>query len=55
MASPTKEIKKALPQPNSDVYPLVNTLPAVELAMLKHVRTFIETKVQPIITKKVTA
>ncbi len=51
MASPTKEIKKALPQPNSDFYQLVETLPADELAVLKRVRTFMETKVQPIITK----
>src|SRR6266516_3996268 len=51
MASPTKEIKKALPQPNSDFYQRVETLPADELAVLKQVRTFMETKVQPIITK----
>ena len=51
MASPTKEIKKALPQPNSDFYQLVETLPAEELAVVKQVRTFMETKVQPIITK----
>ena len=51
MASPTKEIKKALPQPNSDFYQLLETLPADELAVLKQVRTFMETKVQPIITK----
>ena len=51
MASPTKEIKKALPKPNSDFYQLVETLPADELAVLKQVRTFMETKVQPIITK----
>ena len=51
MASPTKEIKKTLPQPNSDFYQLVETLPADELAVLKQVRTFMETKVQPIITK----
>src|SRR5258705_12577523 len=51
MASPIKEIKKALPQPNSDFYQLVETLPADELAVLKQVRTFMETKVQPIITK----
>jgi alkylation response protein AidB-like acyl-CoA dehydrogenase len=51
MASPTKEIKKALPQPNSDFYQLVDTLPADEQAVLKQVRTFMETKVQPIITK----
>src|SRR5579862_8252187 len=51
MASPTKEIKKALPQPNSDFYQLIETLPADELAVLKQVRSFMETKVQPIITK----
>jgi alkylation response protein AidB-like acyl-CoA dehydrogenase len=51
MSSPTKEIKKALPQPNSDFYQLVETLPADELAVLKQVRTFMETKVAPIITK----
>src|SRR5580765_543777 len=51
MASPTKEIKKTLPQPNSDFYQLTETLPADELAALKQVRTFMETKVQPIITK----
>jgi glutaryl-CoA dehydrogenase len=51
MATPTKEIKKALPQPNSDFYQLTETLPADELAILKQVRTFMETKVQPIITK----
>jgi hypothetical protein len=33
MASPTKEIKKALPQPNSDFYQLAETLPADELAV----------------------
>ena len=47
MATPTKEIKKALPQPNSDFYQLVETLPADELAVVKQVRTFMETKVQP--------
>src|SRR6201984_3482815 len=51
MASPTKEIKKALPQPNSDFYELVETLPAEELAVVKQVRAFMETKVAPIITK----
>src|SRR5712692_5987087 len=51
MASPTKEIKKALPQPNSDFYQLLETLPAEELAVVKQVRTFMETKVAPIITK----
>ena len=51
MASPTKEMKKALPQPNSDFYQLSETLPPDELAIVKQVRTFMETKVQPIITK----
>src|ERR1700747_3208952 len=51
MASPTKEIKRALPQPNSDFYQLVETLPAEELAVVKQVRQFMETKVSPIITK----
>jgi hypothetical protein len=51
MATPTKEIKKALPQPNSDFYQLLETLPADELAVVKQVRTFMETKVAPIITK----
>src|SRR5260370_8302406 len=51
MATPTKEIKKALPQPNSDFYQLLETLPAEELAVVKQVRNFMETKVQPIITK----
>src|ERR1700750_2801294 len=51
MASPTKEIKKALPQPNSDFYQLVETLPPDELALVIEVRTFMETKVAPIITK----
>src|SRR5271170_4892743 len=50
MASPTKEIKKALPQPNSDFYLLAETLPPEELAVVKQVRTFMETKVAPIIT-----
>ena len=53
MASPTKEIKKLaeLPPPNSDFYELVETLPAEELAVVKQVRNFMETKVAPIITK----
>src|SRR5438445_11198223 len=51
MATPTKESKKALPRPNSDFYQLFETLPADELAVVKQVRTFMETKVAPIITK----
>jgi glutaryl-CoA dehydrogenase len=42
---------KPLPAPNSDFYELVETLPAEELAVVKQVRTFMETKVAPIITK----
>jgi glutaryl-CoA dehydrogenase len=52
MASPASEKKsKALPAPNSDFYELVETLPADELAVVKQVRTFMEEKVNPIITK----
>src|ERR1700739_1809771 len=52
MASPAKDRKPApLPTPNSDFYELVEVLPAEELAVLKQVRTFMETKVAPIITK----
>src|SRR6202167_1469432 len=51
MATPIKDIKKALPQPNSDFYQLVETLPTDEVAILKQVRTFMQTKVAPIITK----
>ena len=42
---------KPLPAPNSDFYELVETLPAEELAAVKQVRTFMETKVAPVITK----
>src|SRR6476660_3864854 len=52
MASPVKDRKPvSLPAPNSDFYDLVETLPAEELAIVKQVRTFMETKVAPIITK----
>src|SRR6201997_4773955 len=52
MASPAKDRKPApLPVPNSDFYELLETLPAEELAVVKQVRTFMETKVAPIITK----
>jgi len=52
MASPAKDRKPApLPAPNSDFYELVETLPAEELAVVKQVRAFMETKVAPIITK----
>src|SRR6202166_3712497 len=52
MASPVRDKKPAaLPAPNSDFYGLMETLPAEELAVVKQVRTFMETKVAPIITK----
>src|ERR1700745_2374683 len=41
---------KPLPAPNSDFYYLYETLPAEELAIVKRVREFMETKVAPIIT-----
>src|SRR5437764_2277822 len=48
-----KEVKKPkpLPAPNSDFYQLAMTLPAEELAVVRQVRAFMETKVAPIITK----
>ena len=48
---PMPKPQKPLPAPNSDFYELVETLPAEELAVVKQVRTFMETKVAPIITK----
>src|SRR5262249_42938384 len=53
MATASKEIKqpKPLPAPNSDFYELAETLPAEELAVVKQLRTFMETKIAPIITK----
>ena len=60
MASPTKDVSaakaapkpaKPLPVPNSDFYALAETLPAEELAIVKQVRNFAETKVAPIINK----
>ena len=41
---------KPLPAPNSDFYYLYETLPAEELAIVKRVREFVETKVAPVIT-----
>src|SRR5277367_4305226 len=60
MASPTKDANaakaapqptKPLPAPNSDFYGLAETLPAEDLATIKQLRAFMETKVAPIITK----
>jgi glutaryl-CoA dehydrogenase len=42
---------KQLPAPNSDFYELAATLSADELAVVKQVRSFMETRVAPIITK----
>src|ERR1700755_3694288 len=41
---------KPLPPPNSDFYDVYETLSADELATVKRVRAFMETKVAPIIT-----
>src|ERR1700752_68372 len=53
MATERKEIKqpKPLPAPNSDFYEFAADLPAEELAIVKKVRDYMETKVQPIINK----
>src|SRR6266511_1132149 len=53
MATETKaqQQQKPLPPPNSDFYYLAETLNAEELALVKQVRAFMETKVAPIITK----
>src|SRR3954464_5539945 len=42
---------KPLPTPDSDFYQLAETLPPEELAVVKQVRAYMETKVQPIINK----
>ena len=38
-----------LPAPNSDFYQLVDVLSAEEKAIVKQVRTYMETEVQPVI------
>jgi glutaryl-CoA dehydrogenase len=43
--------RKPLPAPNSDFYQLVDVLNAKELALVKKVRAYMETKVAPIINK----
>src|SRR5499433_1145780 len=50
-AAAVKEVRqpKPLPAPNSDFYHFAETLSADELAILKKVRAFMESKVQPII------
>ena len=53
MSTTSKEVKphKPLPPPNSDFYQLAETLPPEELATLKQVRSFMESRVAPIINK----
>jgi len=46
-----KPPSKPLPAPNSDFYEFAESLPAEELAIVKKVRAYMETKVQPIINK----
>ena len=50
-AASVKKAPKQLPAPNSDFYQLAETLPPEDLAVVKQVRTFMEDKVAPIITK----
>src|SRR5258705_13855365 len=53
-AAPVAAVKKTpkqLPAPNSDFYQLVEVLTADEKAIVKKVRAYMETKVQPIINK----
>src|SRR6202162_6541743 len=50
-AVPVKRAPKQLPPPNSDFYQLADVLTAEEKAIVKKVRTYMETKVQPIINK----
>src|SRR5437016_14408038 len=50
-AAPVKKAPKHLPAPNSDFYQLVDVLTAEEKVIVKKVRTYMETKVQPIINK----
>jgi alkylation response protein AidB-like acyl-CoA dehydrogenase len=51
--TPSKDVRPVnpLPTPNSDFYELVETLSAEELAVVKEVRGFMESKVAPIINK----
>jgi glutaryl-CoA dehydrogenase len=50
-AKSEKKAPKQLPAPNSDFYQLVDVLTAEEKAIVKKVRTYMESKVQPIINK----
>ena len=48
---PVKRAPRQLPAPNSDFYQLADVLTAEEKALVKKVRAYMETKVQPIINK----
>src|SRR3989442_14736378 len=50
-AKSEKKAPKQLPAPNSDFYQLADVLTAEEKAIVKKVRTYMESKVQPIINK----
>jgi Acyl-CoA dehydrogenase, N-terminal domain len=50
-AASAKKAPKDLPAPNSDFYQLVDVVTADEVAIVKRVRAYMETKVQPIINK----
>src|SRR5215472_12723726 len=49
--APKPKAPKQLPPPNSDFYQFAETLSADELAILKRVRAFMDSKVAPIINK----
>jgi alkylation response protein AidB-like acyl-CoA dehydrogenase len=49
--APAKKAPKQLPAPNSDLYQLADVLTAEEATIVKKVRAYMETKVQPIINK----
>jgi alkylation response protein AidB-like acyl-CoA dehydrogenase len=49
--TPAKREAKPLPAPNSDFYQLADLLTAEEKAVVKTVRTYMESRVQPIINK----
>src|SRR5260221_6964817 len=51
VASTVKKAPKQLPAPNSDFYQLVDVLTEDERAIVRKVRAYMETKVQPIINK----
>jgi len=50
-AAAMKEAAHALPEPNGDFYQLVEVLTPDELALVKKVRAYMETKVKPIINR----